>query len=310
MNLGHMNIKKSNIFVIDEGFSGQRLDNFLIKQIKGIPKSLIYKLIRGGQVRVNSGRSKVSYRILKGDLIRIPPNLLKDQAISEKILVDTDKYTEYENDNFILINKPYGIAVHAGTNQRVDFISSLKKAHKNENITLVHRLDKDTSGCLIVSKNYKTSAYFGKLFANREITKKYYALLVGRLQKNVIEIESSISKKIVDKKMVINESKGKDAYTKIKVIEKFKFYTYVEIEIETGRTHQIRAHTASIGHPVAGDRKYSKDNSRNMNKSINLNRLFLHSFYISFFFEKQYEFILDLPSELKEVLSNLEIRNE
>ena len=310
MNFSNMDIKKSNIFEITEHLSGQRLDNFLLKQLKKVPKSLIYKLVRSGQVRVNKGRKPVSYRIKNDDIIRIPPYLLKDENISQGILEDPSAFIEYENENFIIINKPSGIAVHSGTNQKFDFLSSLRRAYKQNELSLVHRLDKNTSGCLLISKNYKSSSYLGKQFLQREVRKKYYALLTGNLQKDNIDIQSKISKNTHERKMTVNNTSGKYAHTKIKLIKNFTSYSFVEITIETGRTHQIRLHTQSIGHPVAGDVKYNDKNTKDMNKRIKLKRLFLHSYYLSFYFDQEYEFILDLPMELKEVLSILETCNE
>ena len=279
MNLSNMGIKKSNIFEITEHLSGQRLDNFLLKQLKKVPKSLIYKLVRSGQVRVNKGRKPVSYRIKNDDIIRIPPYLLKDENISQGILKDPSTFIEYENENFIIINKPSGIAVHSGTNQKFDFLSSLRRAYKQNELSLVHRLDKNTSGCLLISKNYKSSSYLGKQFSQRGVRKKYYALLTGKLQKEDIDIQSGISKNTHERKMTVNNTSGKYARTKIKLIKNFTSYSFVEITIETGRTHQIRLHAESIGHPIAGDVKYNDKNTKEMNKRIKLKRLFLHSFF-------------------------------
>ena len=303
-------IKKSNIFEINQELSGQRLDNFLIKKLKGLPKSLIYKLVRSGQVRVNKKRSKVSYRISDNDFIRIPPHLIQENVIADKILLNTSEYIHYENENFMLLNKPYGISVHSGTNQEVDFLSSLRKSQNNNDLSLVHRLDKNTSGCLLVSKNYQVASALGKELMNKNIRKKYYALLIGVLEKEIIEIESKIEKNTKHQKMIVNENDGREAYTKITLLQKYKSFSFVEIEIETGRTHQIRVHTSSIGHPVVGDSKYEILNSKTINKQLNLKRLFLHAYYLSFYYGKKYEFILDLPDDLKEVLSIVEKDNE
>ena len=303
-------MKKSNIFEINQELSGQRLDNFLIKRLKGLPKSLIYKLVRSGQVRVNKKRSKVSYRISDNDFIRIPPHLIQENVIADKILLNTSEYIHYENENFMLLNKPYGISVHSGTNQEVDFLSSLRKSQNNNDLSLVHRLDKNTSGCLLVSKNYQVASALGKELMNKNIRKKYYALLIGVLEKEIIEIESKIEKNTKHQKMIVNENDGREAYTKITLLQKYKSFSFVEIEIETGRTHQIRVHTSSIGHPVVGDSKYEILNSKTINKQLNLKRLFLHAYYLSFYYGKKYEFILDLPDDLKEVLSALEKDNE
>ena len=174
----------------------------------------------------------------------------------------------------------------------------------------MHRLDKNTSGCLLISKNYRAASDLGKELMNKNIRKKYYALLVGILDQEIIEIESKIEKDSKQKKMVVDEEQGRDAYTKITLLKKYQEYSFVEIEIETGRMHQIRLHTSSIGYPVAGDSKYGKVDCKISNKKLNLKRLFLHAYYLSFFYEKKYEFILDLPSDLKEVLSILEKDNE
>ena len=303
-------MKRSNIFEINQELSGQRLDNFLIKKLKGLPKSLIYKLVRSGQVRVNKKRSKVSYRISDNDFIRIPPHLIQENVIADKILLNTSEYIHYENENFMLLNKPYGISVHSGTNQEVDFLSSLRKSQNNNDLSLVHRLDKNTSGCLLVSKNYQVASALGKELMNKNIRKKYYALLIGVLEKEIIEIESKIEKNTKHQKMIVNENDGREAYTKITLLQKYKSFSFVEIEIETGRTHQIRVHTSSIGHPVVGDSKYEILNSKTINKQLNLKRLFLHAYYLSFYYGKKYEFILDLPDDLKEVLSIVEKDNE
>jgi 23S rRNA pseudouridine955/2504/2580 synthase len=302
-------MEKTNILQVNKELCGQRLDNFLIKRLKGLPKSLIYKLIRSGQVRVNKKRSKVSYRIADNDLIRIPPYLIHDQLISQKIMSNSSDYIHFENEDFIIIDKPYGIAVHGGTNQEVDFLSSLKNSLGNINLSLVHRLDKNTSGCMLVSKNYQSASFLGKELMNRNIQKKYYALLLGRMSKSIVEIESKIEKDNKSQKMTINFEDGREAYTKINLLKQYKTHCLVDIEIETGRTHQIRLHAASIGHPVAGDNKYNKDNKQS-DLDIGLKRLFLHSYYLSFYYNKKYEFILDLPSELKEVLSMLEEEND
>jgi 23S rRNA pseudouridine955/2504/2580 synthase len=218
-------------------------------------------------------------------------------------------FIHFENEDFMIIDKPYGIAVHGGTNQDVDFLSSLKESKGNKNLSLVHRLDKNTSGCMLISKNYQTASFLGKELMDRSVQKKYYALLLGTLSKDIIEIESKIDKDNKNHQMTIDSSEGKEAYTKIKLIKQYKTYCLVDVEIETGRTHQIRLHTSSIGHPIAGDNKYN-ENSKQLNLNLGLKRLFLHSYYLSFFYNKKYEFIIDLPSDLKEVISNLEELND
>jgi 23S rRNA-/tRNA-specific pseudouridylate synthase len=141
------------------------------------------------------------------------------------------------------------------------------------------------------------------------VQKKYYALLLGTLSKDIVEIESKIDKDNKNHKMTIDSSEGREAYTKITLIKQFKTHCLVDVEIETGRTHQIRLHTSSIGHPIVGDNKYNED-SKQSTITLGLKRLFLHSYYLSFFYNKRYEFIIDLPSDLKEVISKLEELND
>ena len=169
----------------------------------------------------------------------------------------------------------------------------MRQSQNNNDLSLVHRLDKNTSCCLLVSKNYQVASALGKELMNKNIRKKYYALLIGVLEKEIIEIESKIEKNTKHQKMIVNENDGREAYTKITLLQKYKYFSFVEIEIETGRTHQIRVHTSSIGHPVVGDSKYEILNSKTINKQLNLKRLFLHAYYLSFYYGKKYEFILD-----------------
>jgi 23S rRNA-/tRNA-specific pseudouridylate synthase len=162
---------------------------------------------------------------------------------------------------------------------------------------------------MIISKNYQTASFLGKELMNRSVQKKYYALLLGTLSKDIIEIESRIDKDNKNYKMTIDNSEGREAHTKITLIKQFKTHCLVDVEIETGRTHQIRLHSSSIGHPIAGDNKYN-DESKQSNLNLGLKRLFLHSYHLSFFYNKKYEFIIDLPSDLKEVISKLEKLND
>ncbi len=303
-----MNVKP-NLFKISTLEEGQRLDNYILKTLKKLPRSLIYKLIRSGQVRVNKKRSNQLYRIKCGDIIRIPPNLTPSEIIDKKMTMDPEKYIHHENKNFILLNKPYGIAVHSGTNQKFDFLSSLKKLKDCKTLSLVHRLDMKTSGCLLIAKNYKTSSFFGKQMMEGKFTKKYLALLHGVLDKNTINVNTKIFKDTKNKKMSISKNHGKESSTIFKVIKKYNKFTLVEVDLGTGRTHQIRLHANSIGHPVLGDDKYGIKNGKN-HKNHMIKRMFLHSHYISFKFDKKYEFKLDLPNDLKEVLSLLENNNE
>lgn len=307
--MNNLNKAKTNHIEIKSSEEGQRLDNFLLKTLKNIPRSLVYKFIRSGQVRVNKKRTKQLYRIKSKDIIRIPPYIYPGEVIDKKLTVDPTKYIHFENDDFMLLNKPSGIAVHSGTSQKFDFLSSLKKVMNCNSLSLIHRLDKNTSGCLLIAKSYKSSSFLGKAMMNGLFSKKYIALLYGVINKNVISVSNKILKDTLNQKMVISKSEGKDASTVFKVIKRYEKYTLVQALIETGRTHQVRVHAHALGHPIVGDKKYTLEKFKSDCIGF-CNRLFLHSDYISFKYDRQYEFNLDLPNDLKEVLSLLEIDND
>jgi len=288
--------------------TGQRLDNFLRKSLKGIPKSLLYKVIRDGQVRVNKCRIKPSYRIQCDDIIRIPPlSTTESTTISQNKLRESIKENIlFEDKNLLVINKPSGIAVHSGTKIKNDIVGILREMKKYKDITLVHRIDKSTSGCLVLAKNYHTSSYLGSLFSNKKVSKKYIALLYGSTKKNSFLISQPIGREKIKglKKMTVVQD-GKTSITKFNLIKKFKEASLFEIDIKTGRTHQIRVHSSKIGHPVCGDTKYGNKHINQDFRKIGLKRIFLHSYNISFFYKKKFNFTAEMPHDLNEVLHSL-----
>ncbi len=288
--------------------SGQRLDNFLRKSLKSIPKSLLYKIIRDGQVRVNMKRTQPSYRIQCDDIIRIPPLIDKTRASTQQTHVKEliEKNIIFEDKDLLVLNKPSGIAVHSGTKIKTNIISLLRDMPTYKDITLVHRIDKYTSGCLILAKNYKTASSVGNLFTTKAVSKKYIALLAGRIKKKEFYVTKSLKKeKILGiKKMTVSEN-GKEAITEYKVQKTFNRSTLVEVIIKTGRTHQIRAHSAEIGYPICGDMKYGDKNINKDFKKIGLHRIFLHSSEISFFYKKQYNFTAKTPFDLTNILDTI-----
>ena len=287
---------------------GQRLDNYLRKALSGVPNSLIYKIIRDGQVRVNSGRVKPLYRLKKNDIVRIPPVSVdsKPEIMSKFLIKDLNKIILHEDDDFLVINKPAGIAVHSGSKIKNDIITSLRSLEKYKNISLVHRLDKNTSGCLILAKNYYTASALGKIFQASNIEKNYLSLLAGALQGDRIAIDQSLirNKNNYDNSVSISD-KGKEALSYISLIKQFKECCLVDIKIETGRMHQIRVHTASIGQPVCGDTKYGNIQTNKLFRSYGLKRMFLHSKNISFYFKKQHHINAPTPEDLSLVIANL-----
>ncbi len=268
-----MSVKK---LVINNDNSGRRLDNFLISTYTSVPKSKIYNIIRKGEVRVNSSRVKPNYKIKTDDIIRIPPNLIIDQVLTKTIGIDLiNKHTEnllFENDNYIVINKKGGIAVHGGTKNKIGLIDIFREKY-GKNIDLCHRIDKNTTGCLVFGKNKKAVKFFNNLLIDNNIKKTYHAVLKGKLKQNKV-INKPIYKNVV--------TKSKNSISKFKIIEHLNNATLVEVQIYTGRSHQIRIHAASINHPIIFDDRYGdKDFNNSFDKNIR-KKIALHSKSISF----------------------------
>jgi len=268
-----MTVKK---LVINNDNSGRRLDNYLISIYNTVPKSKIYNIIRKGEVRVNSSRVRPNYKIKTDDIIRIPPNLNIDQPLTKTIGIDLIKKHAanilFENDNYIVLNKKSGIAVHGGTKNIIGLIDIIREKY-GKNIDLCHRIDKNTTGCLVFGKNKKAVKFFNNLLIDNNIKKTYQAVLKGKLKKNII-INKPIYKNIT--------TKSKNSISKFKIIEHLNNATLVEVQIYTGRSHQIRIHSALINHPIIFDNRYGdKDFNKSYDKNIRKN-IALHSKSISF----------------------------
>jgi 23S rRNA pseudouridine955/2504/2580 synthase len=268
-----MSVKK---LIINNDNSGRRLDNYLISTYSSVPKSKIYNIIRKGEVRVNSSRVKPNYKIKTDDIIRIPPNLNIDQPLTKTIGIDLIKKHAgnilFENDNYIVINKKSGIAVHGGTKNIIGLIDIIREKY-GKNIDLCHRLDKNTTGCLVFGKNKKAVKFFNNLLIDNNVKKTYQAVLKGKLKKN----------KVVNKPIYKNfATKSKNSISKFKIIEHLNDATLVEVQIYTGRSHQIRIHAALINHPIIFDNRYGdKDFNKSFDKNIR-KKIALHSKSISF----------------------------
>ena len=268
-----MSVKK---LIINNDNSGRRLDNYLISTYSSVPKSKIYNIIRKGEVRVNSSRVKPNYKIKTDDIIRIPPNLNIDQPLAKTIGIDLIKKHAgnilFENDNYIVINKKSGIAVHGGTKNIIGLIDIIREKY-GKNIDLCHRIDKNTTGCLVFGKNKKAVKFFNNLLIDNNVKKTYQAVLKGKLKKNII-----INKPIYKNSAI----KSKNSISKFKIIEHLNNATLVEVQIYTGRSHQIRIHAASINHPIIFDNRYGdKDFNKSVDKNIR-KKIALHSKSISF----------------------------
>ena len=281
---------------INSANDGQRLDNFLISKIKNIPKSHVYRLIRTGQVRVNSARSKPSKKLKIGDIVRIPPYTSTESLkpkISKDLVKKTIKNILYEDKNIIVFNKPSSFSVHSGTGIGYGLIDIIRLAKKDcERIDLLNRLDKDTSGCLIVTKNLLSLRIYQKKLNDNKLEKKYLCLVKGLWDKNIKRNEINLTR----------GNKTKKALSEYKIIKYFKESTLLEVNLITGRYHQIRKQCALLGHPIIGDSKYGDFDINRIYKRNGLNRIFLHSYSVRIDSKKEKLIKSPMPKELEKFL--------
>ena len=291
--------------------AGQRLDNFLMAKLKNVPKSRIYRAIRTGEVRINKGRTKPMYKIAAGDIVRVPPIRVVETKVNQANtwLVNVLKASIlYEDEELLIINKPAGIAVHGGTGVDLDIIAAMRQITANDNIELVHRLDKGTSGCLMLTKKHQTLRMLHEKLRLGTINKKYLALVAGHWAKCAI-VDAPLHKDQLrsGERMVYVAASGKRAITKFTVMQNFQQATLVTAEPETGRTHQIRVHAAFKNHPVLGDPKYGDKELNGQLKSQGLKRMFLHASALSFEYNLNTLTVeAPLPEELQSLLEKLQ----
>jgi 23S rRNA pseudouridine955/2504/2580 synthase len=312
-----VNYPKVQLVEIDDVHAGQRIDNFLITKLKGVPKSVIYRILRKGEVRVNKGRVKQTYKLQLGDVVRIPPVRVKeetDTGVSNKLasVQKLESAIIYEDKSLIVMNKPSGIAVHGGSGVSFGVIEGLRALRPNEKmLELVHRLDRDTSGILLVAKKRSVLVSLHEQLRTKTMNKVYWALVKdnwSEKQKSVQEPLLKINTKSGERIVVVDREQGKKSCTLFDVLEQFDGASLVEARPQTGRTHQIRVHTACKGHPIACDDKYGDREFDKKMKLCGLKRLFLHAHEISFFHpqsETTVRFEAPIDDELQNVLDKL-----
>ena len=295
---------------------GQRLDNFLLGLLKGAPRSLIYKLVRSGQVRVNGGRSKAERKLEIGDEIRIPPVRLSEvgeKTAPPKGFMDAlDAAIVFEDARLLALNKPSGVASHGGSGISFGAIETLRASRPGHTLELVHRLDRDTSGLLIVAKKRSALTEMQALMReNGGIAKRYLALLAGRMPDGVMSVDAPlfVGLRQGGERHVQVHSAGKPSLSHFKVLERRGGQSYCEVRIATGRTHQIRVHAQHIGHAVAGDDKYGDPAvNKRLREQTGLKRLFLHAATLEFTLDGgKAPYLLNAPlaPELIDVLDRL-----
>ena len=297
--------------------AGQRIDNFLITLEKGVPKSRIYRALRKGEVRVNKGRIKQTYRLQAGDQVRIPPLRVSEKVIitdlSESLTDALEHSILMEDDALLVINKPSGLAVHAGSQIQLGVIEAMRIIRpENRFIELVHRLDRDTSGCLVIAKSREALLNLQEQMKNSETDKRYLTLTKGRwpAQQNIVDLALQKNSLSSGERMVVVDINGKKSKTMFEVKQNFAGCQLVAAKLFTGRTHQIRVHSASQSHPVAGDEKYGDREFNKRLKSFGLKRMFLHAWQLSLkhpITNEPMTFTAELPEALLTVLQQLDV---
>jgi len=274
---------------IIEDHAGRRIDNYLINVYKSLPKSKIYSMIRKGEIRVNSGRIKPTYKLKLNDEIRIPPYLIDfnndepDIKIPPSRIKSFNSSIIYQNEDYIVVNKEPELSVHSGTNNQFGLIDIARATFPLLEIDLCHRIDKSTSGCVLLSKNKTFLRHFNKQLKSNEVVKRYEAILVG-VMKNDMKIETKIDLSTKEHHHRVQEAEhGKKAVSFFKILKKYNTFSHVEILITTGRMHQIRVQSSNLNHPIVNDKKYGLfDLNKSIAKETSINRLALHAASISF----------------------------
>ncbi|HHW7522642.1 TPA: 23S rRNA pseudouridine(955/2504/2580) synthase RluC [Mannheimia haemolytica] len=303
-------------FTISEDEAGQRLDNFLLAKLKGVPKNLIYRIVRKGEVRVNKGRIKPEYKLQPDDLVRVPPVRVaeKNEApISTKLnkVAELESQILYEDDSMLVINKPSGIAVHGGSGLSFGVIEALRALRPQARfLELVHRIDRDTSGILLVAKKRSALRSLHEQLREKVVQKDYLALVRGQWQAHTKVIKAPLLKNELasGERIVRVSEEGKPSETRFSIEERYANATLVKASPITGRTHQIRVHTQYAGHPIALDDKYGDVEFDSKMKEVGLQRLFLHAHAIRFEHPKTgEEMVITAPLDktLKGVLAKL-----
>lgn len=308
---------KASLVTITDDQAGQRIDNFLLKHLKGVPKSHIYRLLRSGQVRINSGRIKPHYKLQPGDTLRMPPVRISetgDEQVPESVLETLRQAIIFENDDLIAINKPSGIAVHKGSGLRFGVIEAFRQIRPEQPLELVHRIDRETSGCLLLAKNRQILAQLHELLRHEKIThieKTYLTLLNGTWQQGYKTVDTGISKiKRGGEHIMRIDVAGDRAISHFEPLEIFQLpaadsCSLMKVSIETGRTHQIRVHAQHCGHPILGDSKYGDKLANRHFRELGLKRLFLHAQQLYLPLSDPIKVVAPLSDDLESVLEKL-----
>jgi 23S rRNA pseudouridine955/2504/2580 synthase len=281
--------------VVGEPNADQRLDNFLLGRLKGVPKTLIYRIIRKGEVRVNGKRAKPEQRVVQGDVVRVPPLRLAEQGAPALPGAQLQQHLRaailHEDEQLLVLNKPAGLAVHAGTGMKLGVIEALRAMYPEvAGLELVHRLDKGTSGCLLLAKTGKARKALTDAFREQHVHKVYHLIVAGQWPQKLTRVELALQRQEErggdqggGERRVEVDPEGKAARTDFRVLQRLgTAATLVEARPSTGRTHQIRVHATAQGFPLLGDDKYSTPQSERLGKQRGVHRLCLHAAALEF----------------------------
>jgi 23S rRNA pseudouridine955/2504/2580 synthase len=301
---------------VAEDFAGQRIDNFLMTHLKGVPKTHVYRILRKGEVRVNKKRVAPSYRIKFNDQVRLPPLDLAERKAKTSIGKDFADFLRerilYEDDQILVVNKPAGIAVHGGSGVKLGLIEAFRLMFPSlKNLELAHRLDVETSGCLMIAKKRSVLRELHALQREGQIRKIYHTLTKGHWKEEAMTVDLPLQKNILQsgERMVRVHAEGKPSTTIFSHLQTYTYATLLEVLLKTGRTHQIRVHAAHLGHPVACDEKYGDREFNKIIRKLGLSRIFLHAYSLDFVLPKTQERIkitAPLDKDLVECLKALE----
>jgi 23S rRNA pseudouridine955/2504/2580 synthase len=290
---------------------GQRLDNFLLARLPGVPKSMVYRIIRKGEVRVNGKRAKPFQKLAGGDAVRVPPVRTRaagEVRVPDEVVRQLEASVLFEDADLLVCDKPAGIAVHGGSGIAWGLIDAFRQSRPDSSLDLVHRLDRETSGCLLLTKNHTALKHLHQQFSERDTEKRYLTLLDGTLPEARMTVTAPLGRREMSgERMVVVDPEGQSAETAFRVVEPYGDYCLAEALPVTGRTHQIRVHAAHLGAACAGDSKYAARDRQEFWRQAGLRRLFLHAHALSFtgLDGEAQLFSCPLPEELTAVLDRL-----
>jgi 23S rRNA pseudouridine955/2504/2580 synthase len=307
---------------VDDGSAGQRLDNFLLRELKGVPKTLVYRIIRSGEVRINKGRAQADTRVQTGDDVRVPPLRLPTVDVAKALAVPGREFPVlFEDEHLLAINKPAGVAVHGGSGVSHGVIEQLRRARPAAKfLELVHRLDKETSGILLIAKKRSALTGLQEQFRQRETGKTYNALVIGAwpASRKVVDValhkylDAAGERRV--RAVAADAEEGRRSISLVRIVKTFADYTLLDVTIKTGRTHQIRVHLQSEGHPIVGDDKYGNFELNHALargtavSGVRFERMFLHARQLAFDHPdsgERIELNAPLPPECTTLLSHL-----